>query len=304
MAALVPDSGELWISRAEIATRLGRRADALAALARAEALRLTDGQSRRVMARYLEWKDYRSASARLDALLRRSPADAGLLVERARLSAQTGDRTAAAAALARARAQNPGPETLLQIALAYGEARDFARAFELTETLVASRPRDAGVWLARAEFAAGTGNRAAALEALARADALQAGGENRDDEQGRAVALGYQSLKEYGRAIELFSRLIQRHPGAASFLSDRALCEHLNGADDAALADLRAATRLEPKFLPAYLTEGAVLTALDRLPQAAALYDEALAKSPAQDDDPLRPAIAAARKELLLKTSK
>jgi tetratricopeptide (TPR) repeat protein len=129
---------------------------------------------------------------------------------------------------------------------------------------------------------------------IPRAEALPADDESRD----RATALGYQDLKEYDRAIGVFDRLIRRRPAAASFRSDKAVCEHLKGDDDAALADLRAAIRLEPAFLPAYLTAGAIHVARGRIPQAVSVYDEALSKSPAAKADPLRRSVLAARKEL------
>ena len=111
-------------------------------------------------------------------------------------------------------------------------------------------------------------------------------------------------MKEHDRAIALFARLTRRYPAAASFYSDKALCEHLKGASAAAFADLRAAIRLEPNFLPAYLTLGAIHAERGRYPEALKVYDEALSKTAAADGDPLRATVLAARKDMLAKAAR
>ncbi len=123
-----------------------------------------------------------------------------------------------------------------------------------------------------------------------------------DAERRRRDALAWQNRKEYGRAIEQFARLIRDYPAEASFYSDKALCEHLKGEDDAALADLAIAIRLEPKFLPAYLTAGALLAARGRTEEASRLYKEALSETESAPGDPLRVVVAAAREDLAGKT--
>jgi tetratricopeptide (TPR) repeat protein len=158
-------------------------------------------------------------------------------------------------------------------------------------------PSDPEQWLKRADAAAKDPKaRAEALKSLARAESASRAGD-RDGQFRRRVALGYQDLKEYDRALGLFSDLTRNFPAAASFRSDKALCEYLKGSDEAAVADLRVAIGLEPRFLPAYLTLGAVHSARGRYAEAITTYDAALTQAAAVD--PLRAAVLSAREAAL-----
>jgi tetratricopeptide (TPR) repeat protein len=90
---------------------------------------------------------------------------------------------------------------------------------------------------------------------------------------------------------------MRKRPWDASLYSDKAISEYSKGAVDAAVADLRTANRLDPRFMPAYLTLGAVLTSQGRAREAVAAYDDAL--SNAGDADRFRPVIIKTRQEVL-----
>jgi len=293
------------VVRAELAAGIGARAEALDALARAEALSLDQESVRaRVVEIYRGLREFRRGSAFLAAQAARRPGDASLWLDAAEFAAEGGETAAARAALARADAVKSGDAALLRMAEVHGALKDGARAFALFDELSQRSPRDARPWLSRAALEARRGDRAAALNSLARAEALDPDNERQNDEQRRRIALVYQDLKEYDRAIELLGRLTRQYPGVASFYSDKALCEYLKGAHGAALADLRTAIRLEPKFLPAYLTLGAVLSARGHHAEAAEAYDEALSKTAESDADPLRELVRAARRDTHARVSK
>ncbi|MBI5247060.1 MAG: hypothetical protein HY923_07750 [Elusimicrobia bacterium] len=224
------------------------------------------------------------------------PASGEAWLARAEAELRAGDRASARRSTARAEAAAPAKESGLRLAALYRGLGDAPRAAALLQALTLRRPEDLEPWLARAALERAGGDRAAALASLARAEALPG---DAAGEQTRRVALAYQDLAEHDRAISLLSRLARRHPGVASFLSDKGVCEHLKGDDVAALADLRAAVALDPAFLPAYLTLGAVHASHGRRAEALAAYEQALSRSAAEDADPLRPAVLAAREDLL-----
>lgn len=303
------DSG-LWLARAKLAGKAGERAVELKALSRAEALgvsglsvdllleraraatrsealRILDaanarpveeaGQRGRILEMYRRLREPGRARAFLESQLKFRPGSVALRLERAELDAEAGDRAAALRSLDRAEALHPSDAERLRLALSLANLREDARARAMMDSVSGRIAWDSRVWLARAGIDARAGDRAAALKALAKAD------------PGRETALAYQDLKEYDRALAVFSGLVRLHPEEASYLSDQALCEHLMGNSEAAISDLRRALALQPKFLPAALTLGAVLSSKGREAEALAVYREALAKSPAAENDPLRP---------------
>ena len=295
--ARAPADAELLLGRAELAVEEGRRSDALDALARFAPLPdATAERRRRVLILYRKINEPGRASSYLESLAERRPVDAGLRLDQAELALEAGETDAARRALASAEERTPDAAARMRMAVVYGGLKEFRKAFALSGSLMKIYSGDPEFWIVRAELAAGAGERSAALESLARAEALHPDDAGRDDEQRRRIALVYQGLNEYDRALEILGRLARKHPAAASFLSDKALCEHLKGAEGAALDDLRAAIRLEPKFLPAYLTLGAIHTQGGRLSQARTVYDEALSKT--SDADPLRAAVRSARRGL------
>ncbi len=145
-------------------------------------------------------------------------------------------------------------------------------AFELISALAARPEADADIWLERAGLAVTLGHREAALKSLS-----EAGARKPTPQQRRKIAFFYQKLAQYPQAIELLSRLIQENPRDAGALSDKGLCEYLNGSPEAALTDLSRALAIDPNWLPAYLSLGYIHTASGRRDEADRLYEKAAA---------------------------
>lgn len=300
-----PGDADLLIERAELADQNGDRGAALRVLAGADELTpLSAAQRSAVVNQYRRLREPRRGLRFLAAQAKLGPADAAALLDQAELALESGEPEAAREALALADSLKPGDGELLRIAVAYAALRDDRRAFGLLDALAARMPSDAGLWIQRAELESRTGARDAALKSLGRAEALSPGEDSGGDEKRLRIAFAYQGLKEYDRAIGIFTDLTRRHPAVAAHYSDKALCEHLKGADDAALADLRTAIGLEPKFMPAYLTLSFIHATRGRPEDALKVYDEALSKTDAADADPLRETVLAARKELLAKSAR
>ena len=294
-----PDEAEPAIEMAETAAEMGRRDEARELLIQAEKLRLDDDeQRRRVLRLCLEFKEFSGAAAQLEVLSRGSPDDAGLLIARAELALEMGERGAAHEFLLQAgKRQLSGDEERRRLIRLYREFKENGQASALTATLLRRHPGDAGLLIERAELAAEMGRRDEALGFLARAEKARPG-DDHDGERWRRIALVYQDFKEYGRAVDILARLTRQFPAAASFYGDKGLCEHLMGAHDAAIADLRTAIRLDPTYLPAYLTLGASFAAQGRFQEAIKVYDEALnTNSPGRD--PLLSVLISARGDLL-----
>ncbi|UPT75765.1 MAG: hypothetical protein M0D55_08885 [Elusimicrobiota bacterium] len=216
-----------------------------------------DAETRRESARLAREGRVEPAAAALEALLRRSPADAAARVELAELRRRQ------------------------------GRAADALAVLE-----AAAKPRPAPVLAARASALQALGRRAEAAAALAEAE--RAAGEDR--ESLFSVAHGWQSLAEYGRADAVLTRLAALAPGSAAPLSDRGLVRHLAGREAEAAADLERAIALEPDFLPPYLTLGALRSAQGRAADAARLYDAALARPSAAREPALKALLEGARR--------
>ena len=300
-AGELPLSGErrlrlagLWLERAEAEARAGERDSALRSLARAEAASPDEDGRRRAALLYRLLKESRRSLALLKPLLEARPRDAGLWVARAELEAETGDERAALESLSRAEEAKPDEDGRRRMALLYRRLEEPARALSLVESLLEGRPGDAELWLERAELEASKKGKEAALSSLARAGQAEPGGE-----LGRRLALDYQNLGEHARALAVLDGLIRREPREGAYYSDRGLCRYLKGDAAGAVADLETAIKLTPKFLPAYLSLGAVHSAGGRFARALAVYEEGLAR--AAEDEPLRGALTSARAEILSK---
>jgi Tfp pilus assembly protein PilF len=288
-----PNDSELWLSRAELAAKSGKRAEALAFAARAQELGLaSDGTRRRLLSLYRGLKDYARASALLETLSGSRPGDAEPWLQRAELAVEFGRRRQAFEFSVRAEKIGPADdESRRRLLRLYVALKESGRASAILDSLTRARPGDAEPWIDKAELAADSGARSDALEALAQAEKL---GFAVDPDGGRRrrAALVYQKLNENERALKLFAGLTGDFPNTPSYFSDKGLCEALMRDNDAALGDLRAAIRLDPRFLPASLTLGAILEEQGRFQDASAVYDQALSR--AADDDPLREALLAA----------
>jgi tetratricopeptide (TPR) repeat protein len=110
----------------------------------------------------------------------------------------------------------------------------------------------------------------------------------------RAILL--QDLGEGNAAVSELAELLKKNPSSAKLWSDKGVAECLAGRPEAAAKDLERAIRLEPGYLPAYLTLGALLTEQGRADEARRLYDRALAAR--GGDAELRAALGQARERL------
>ncbi|MDD5627717.1 MAG: hypothetical protein PHU21_01540 [Elusimicrobia bacterium] len=133
--------------------------------------------------------------------------------------------------------------------------------------------RDCGLLLDLADAAARTGERSAALRFVARAGRLEAGAR----EQGR-IAMVLQQLGRRREALAVLDGLARAYPGQARWLSDRGVLKMLMGDRRAAAEDLARAVELDPGYLPASLSLGAVYASAGRRQEAIRLYQRALAK--------------------------
>ncbi len=283
-----PRDAGLWLERAELDAAAGERSSALEALARAEACDPDRNAALRIMGLYREMNENRRAAALLARASRGRPQDSGLWLERAEIQARMGVRSAALESLARAETLNPTDAERRRVAGLYGELKEYGRAAPVLDELLRRSPDDAGLWLERAELESRTGATAAALRALARAESLPPAGADPDGEERRRLALAYQALGEYGRAIGILKELTRRFPAEGVFHADKGLCEYLGGDARAAIATLETAIRLKPKSIAAYLTLGAIHTAQGRPGEALKVYDAGLARNPAEERAPLR----------------
>jgi tetratricopeptide (TPR) repeat protein len=155
-------------------------------------------------------------------------------------------------------------------------------------------PNDAGLWIEQGEAAARGGKPAWALRCLEKAETLKP-----NPKKSHRLALVYQALGQYRKAVAILERLTQERPADAAYLSDKGLNEHYAGLHEAAIRDLKEAIRLEPGSLSAYLSLGAVYVSQGRSADALALYDQALSAKPDKTQEPLLAQIAQARAELL-----
>ncbi|MDP3540987.1 MAG: hypothetical protein Q8T11_00810 [Elusimicrobiota bacterium] len=289
-----PSDAELWLQRAELEAREGEASEALSSLERAARLRPEGEQRRRALRLFRNAGAPRRAAEALAPLLAESPADAELLLAVAEFQAGAGERVASLASLARARALAlDGPDSLRVLRL-YRELKEFGPAGEILNELLKHGSSDAGLWVERAELQSLAGNPASARESLSRAQELAALGDP-DGRLRRRVALAYQALGDYRRAVALLDALAPSFPGDGALLADKGLCEYLSGDARAALSTLEAAIRLEPKSLPAYLTLGAIHAAQGRPDEALKIYDAGLAISAEAEPGPLREALLGAR---------
>ncbi|MCM2303871.1 MAG: hypothetical protein NDJ72_04165 [Elusimicrobia bacterium] len=235
------------LSRAEDAG--AARAQVMSALAAAERLGPGPADRARMLRLHRSKKEYVPAPPPAPVPPKRDPAAA--LIERAAFAAAT-DRAAARSALAEARALDPAPAHARRMAGLYRHLGDHAAAQELLTGLLAlpdaelPAPRAAlaaeavDLRLERASAALRTGDRAAALEALAAASALSPGAPAR-----RRLAELYTELEERAPARALLDALIRAAPAEAGLRVARAAV-----ADDRerALADLKEAAALRPSL--------------------------------------------------------
>lgn len=168
---------ENWLEKAEAALASGRRADAEAALHRAEALYPSDEQKRRI-------GQYSARAAALPAERGPAPsADGGgaeTWVAKAEAAEKAGDKKAGVLALDRAMTLSPEPQQLRRIAQYYRLFKETGKYLAMSDALAKAYPNDAELWLMRAEALLMTGRREEGLKALEAAERLGPAADRRE----------------------------------------------------------------------------------------------------------------------------
>jgi predicted Zn-dependent protease len=236
-----PEDAHLRHNLATILARAGDRGETLAALAEARA-RHPDAVYRQRMAfLYQDFKEYGPARELLDGLIAESPADLSVRLDRASLAAQSGEGPEALKQLAAAEKLKPGPGDRRRMALLFQDLREFERARELLDALIKEAPTDPGLRLDLAALALRSGDRPAALAALAAARERGPGVDQR-----RRIASAYQELREFDETRSVLAGLVRDAPRDATALLELAALDTRRGERAPALESLAAAAKLEP----------------------------------------------------------
>ena len=98
------------------------------------------------------------------------------------------------------------------------------------------------------------------------------------------VAVGYQQLRDYARAIEILEPLARDPVWAARALRDKGVCEFLRGSKEKAASDLEEAVRRNPGLLSAYVSLASVYSALGREADELRVTRLGLAAVPEKDE--------------------
>ncbi len=237
-----PHDPRLRIDRAQAAARTGDRVTALRLLAEAAARRPSPNERRHMSLLHLELKDYAPAKGLLDRLIKESPEDATLRVDRAALAAAAGDRAGALRRLGEAQKLSPALDTRHRIALLLHELDDDEHGRQLMSELLQSFPQNARLRIDRAAHAARVGDRAASLRYLAEARRL-----NPTLEERRLMVSLHQSLGDHEQALDLLAGLIAAAPKDPGLRIDRAALALRTGDRDAARLALGTALALDPE---------------------------------------------------------
>lgn len=277
---------EAWIGKAAALARLGRKAEAAAALEQTLAAASSAGKERLA--------EYSAQAAELAAQfglrnVKFAPLDESeRLLSQAAALLKAGDKLKAAEELKKIPPLAPERSALrLRLALLWSELEDYQRALALLRTI-------AGAELETADVSLRAGDQSGARRALAAAEAAF-----RDDDEGlRRAAMLYQRIPDYDKALALLALLEKRRPNDAGLRRDRGVCQFGAGRGAEAAASLEEALKLDPRLWDAYLSLGAVYLGQGRRADALALYDRALALPPGTGaENDLRRRIAADRKE-------
>ncbi len=209
------------------------------------------------------------------------PDDQKAWIDKAEAAARKGDEAAARTALKKAEALVRGDDERLRLSGVHRLLSDPGGARKLLDGI--KTPTDE-VRLESAEVALLAGKRADALAALAQA--------------GPSVRLArlYQMIGDNAAAVTVLDVLIRQSPNAELY-GDRGLNLHLAGRSDSAIVDLKRALALDPDFLPAYLTLGAVDQQRGKPGDALAVYEAALARPKSAANGELRRVLLKSRDE-------
>ncbi|MBI5622565.1 MAG: tetratricopeptide repeat protein [Elusimicrobia bacterium] len=286
----------LLIERAEVLLELGRKPEALKALA--EAGRASPGVAEltRMEFLYRKVREPAKALAALDALAVLRPKEAGVQASRAEVLMHLGKRAEALESLVRAAGLKPGEPDLRRIAFLFRTLGEPVRALAALDALAKNRPKDGGLQVERGQALLEAGRKSEALSAfdLSRTMSLS------PDELRRA-ARGYQVLDRCDLALKVWDGLVKAPTLAAKDLSDKAVCAYRQGDWKAAEADLLRAIDLAPTKLEAYASLGAVYAGRGLYDQALSIYDRGLAVKPGEADRGLTAQLAEGRLVVLAK---
>jgi len=285
-----PQDAAPWIERADIAARTARPREAAAFLDEARK-RNPDDVELLLIAQLTPPAAAREPRPSEEAGLIARTLDSHL--RRAAAAVLAGERAKALELLASARILEPDSASRLRIVSLYGELKEYAPARPLLDELIRNKPADPGLRVERAAFAAGAGDRTAALAFLSEARARSPSPRDR-----LRMAYLHQELKDYAPALSLFAALAAEKPRDAALRGDLGLCRYLAGRTEAAIDDLAAAIELDPALWPASLTLGSIHAAQGRHERAIAVYDRALREAGGRPVE-LKALLLRARKEAL-----
>ena len=295
MARLYPEFKNILLAEADLAARIGKRNVALASLARAQRLKPNPSELWRMSRLYFILKDYGKAKEILRALLEKNPGNLQLWLDQAEIELQTEDRGGAFQSLAHAESLTLTVDQKRFMAARYSQLKEYGKAKEILKTLLGKNPGNFQLWLDQAEIELQTEDRGGALQSLARAGSLA----KSLDERHR-LALFYQGIREYKKALSLFLDLTAEFPERANLLHDQGVCHFLSGAaPDEAIKDIRQAIKRDPYFLPGYLSLGAIYMAANQKEEALRIYELAYVRKPTSGSKDMRKALHGAREKAL-----
>lgn len=105
-------------------------------------------------------------------------------------------------------------------------------------------------------------------EAAAKAEALKNDGNK------------YMSAKDYGAALDAYTKAIELNPTSPVFYSNRAAAYSQIGQHDEAISDAKKASEIDPKFSKAYSRLGHALFASGRFDEAVKAYEKGVELDP------------------------
>ena len=220
-------------------------------------------------------------------------------------------------------------QALQSVAKIYTELKQHQHALALLGPLLEREPANIALWADLAKAAHGAGEHDIAAKAsiklekppkplvewLRLSPASRPGkltldierlahAESTTPEESDQIAVTFQEMKEYRRALRILDNLIRAHPSKAKYLSDRGVVKALMGKYREAALDFRAAIYSDPDFLPAYLTLGGLLSITDRTAEALIVYDQALGRRVLPTDTAIRLRLETAREFIRFKREK
>ena len=269
-----PKEPRLRFYLATIVARAGDRGATLAALEEARKLRPNAQDRQRMAFLHQDFKDYGPARELLDGLIAESPGDLSVRLDRASLAAQSRDFPGGLEHLAAARALKPGPEERRRMAALYRDLGELDLARAMIDELIEQSPASPGLHFERASLAARSGDRTAALAALAAAREHGPSLEER-----RRIASFYQELKEYREARAVLASLARDTPREPRAWRDLAEFDARRGSRAAALESLAAALKLEPDLQDRQVMS-LVYQDLKEYKTARAMIDALIAEQP------------------------